>query len=180
MKTLNVESCSKCPFSRISGWTRVCDKIRNTVPDDFIHPDCPLFDPAFEIADLRKDQRIETPCPSCGHRTLFIGSGGHLTCSLIGCREPGTERAIAAKDARIAELESALAASKSAAPELRRLIALANEVVERDEELACYCDRLRELCDGPDADTQCAVCKNNELRDTITTLLDREGEQQDG
>lgn len=40
--------------------------------------------------------RIETPCPSCGSRNLFIGEGGHLTCSLIGCQEPGVERAIAA------------------------------------------------------------------------------------
>ena len=42
------------------------------------------------------EPRIQTPCPSCGNHTLFIGTGGHLTCSLIGCREPGVERAIAA------------------------------------------------------------------------------------
>lgn len=38
---------------------------------------------------------IVTPrCPSCGGQTLFIGKGGHLTCSVIGCKEPGVERAI--------------------------------------------------------------------------------------
>lgn len=37
---------------------------------------------------------ISTPCPSCGGTTLFVGSGGHLTCSRIGCRQPGVERAI--------------------------------------------------------------------------------------
>lgn len=31
---------------------------------------------------------ISSPCPSCGGCTLFIGTGGWLTCSLIGCKEP--------------------------------------------------------------------------------------------
>jgi len=39
----------------------------------------------------QKEQRIITPCPSCGHRTLFISDSGHLTCSLIGCSSPGVE-----------------------------------------------------------------------------------------
>lgn len=42
-------------------------------------------------ARARAPVRIETPCPSCGHRTLFIGSGGHLTCSWLQCQEPGVE-----------------------------------------------------------------------------------------
>ncbi len=40
------------------------------------------------------DEKIRTPCPACGANTLFIGSGGHLTCSVIGCKEPGVERAV--------------------------------------------------------------------------------------
>lgn len=40
-------------------------------------------------------QRITTRCPSCGHQSLFIGSGGHLTCSWLECKDPGLERAIA-------------------------------------------------------------------------------------
>ncbi len=35
--------------------------------------------------------KIVTPCPSCGARSLFVGEGGHLTCSVIGCPEPGVE-----------------------------------------------------------------------------------------
>jgi hypothetical protein len=39
--------------------------------------------------------RIADPCPSCGGSTLFIGAGGWLTCSLIGCRQPVMFDAIA-------------------------------------------------------------------------------------
>lgn len=41
------------------------------------------------------DDRIMTRCPSCGASSLFVGSGGHLTCSVIGCKEPGVGSAIA-------------------------------------------------------------------------------------
>lgn len=40
---------------------------------------------AWEIADR---------CPSCGGQSLFIGAGGWLTCSVIGCKEPGAGAAI--------------------------------------------------------------------------------------
>lgn len=40
------------------------------------------------------EERIVTPCPSCGAKTLFIGSGGHLTCSWLKCKEPTVSRAI--------------------------------------------------------------------------------------
>lgn len=40
------------------------------------------------------DTKITTRCPSCGHQTLFIGDGGHLTCSWLDCTEPGVETAI--------------------------------------------------------------------------------------
>lgn len=39
--------------------------------------------------------RIAMPCPSCGMRALFIGTGGHLTCSSLECKEPGVELAVA-------------------------------------------------------------------------------------
>lgn len=35
-----------------------------------------------------QEVRIRTRCPSCGHETLFISPSGHLTCSLIGCKDP--------------------------------------------------------------------------------------------
>ncbi len=53
----------------------------------------------------RHEERISTRCPSCDHTTLFIGAGGHLTCSVIGCKEPSVERAV--EDLR-AVLEDAL------------------------------------------------------------------------
>lgn len=34
---------------------------------------------------------IKTPCPACGLKSLFIGSGGHLTCANLSCKEPSPE-----------------------------------------------------------------------------------------
>lgn len=28
-------------------------------------------------------------CPACGSKTLFVGDEGHVTCSLLGCSDPG-------------------------------------------------------------------------------------------
>ena len=50
--------------------------------------------PSRDVVVFRSGQRIADRCPTCGHTTLFIGSGGWLTCSLIGCKEPGVSRAI--------------------------------------------------------------------------------------
>src|SRR5690606_9027876 len=33
------------------------------------------------------EKRITTRCPACGHQTLFIAHGGHLTCSWLKCPE---------------------------------------------------------------------------------------------
>jgi hypothetical protein len=40
-----------------------------------------------------RQERIVTPCPNCGRSSLFIGEGGHLTCSVLTCSEPSAERA---------------------------------------------------------------------------------------
>lgn len=53
----------------------------------------------------RAAPKITTPCPSCGSQTLFIGDGGGLTCSLIGCEQPTVRGAV--NDLRSA-LEDAL------------------------------------------------------------------------
>jgi hypothetical protein len=57
---------------------------------------------------------ITTPCPTCGSRSLFIGSGGHLTCSRVpgrdnsgGCSEPGVENAVDKLKARLARMTEA-------------------------------------------------------------------------
>ena len=34
---------------------------------------------------------IKTPCPACGNSTLFVGSGGHITCSWLKCPEPSLQ-----------------------------------------------------------------------------------------
>lgn len=32
--------------------------------------------------------RLQGFCPACGSRSLFVGSGGHITCGVIGCPDP--------------------------------------------------------------------------------------------
>lgn len=32
--------------------------------------------------------RLQGRCPSCGSETLFYGSQGYVTCSLLGCKDP--------------------------------------------------------------------------------------------
>lgn len=41
-----------------------------------------------------RDPKIATPCPACHHTSLFIGSGGHLICSWLGCQEPSVEEEV--------------------------------------------------------------------------------------
>lgn len=39
------------------------------------------------------DERIVTRCPACRNQTLFVGAGGHLTCSWLKCPNPSFEEA---------------------------------------------------------------------------------------
>jgi hypothetical protein len=45
-------------------------------------------------------KRITTPCPECGAQSLFIGTGGHLTCARVpsdhsnGCPNPSVENVV--------------------------------------------------------------------------------------
>lgn len=57
----------------------------------------------------RQQPRIWDRCPSCGSRTLFIGAGGWLTCSVIGCKEPATGDVIQGLQDRVTELRRELA-----------------------------------------------------------------------
>ena len=54
---------------------------------------------------MNAHDRIETPCPSCGARALFIGTGGHLTCGVLGCKKPTVESAVFDLRAQLAEAE---------------------------------------------------------------------------
>jgi hypothetical protein len=58
------------------------------------------------------DERIIDPCPSCGMRSLFVGSGGYLTCGSLSCKEPGVGRKIDALAAENAEMRAKLAAAE--------------------------------------------------------------------
>lgn len=37
---------------------------------------------------------IQTKCPACGWKSLFIGSGGYLTCGNLDCPTPTLDAAI--------------------------------------------------------------------------------------
>lgn len=41
-----------------------------------------------EMSEKLVNQRIRDRCPACGGPDLFVGTGGYLTCSLIGCPDP--------------------------------------------------------------------------------------------
>lgn len=34
-------------------------------------------------------ERIQGRCPACGSQSLFLGSGGYVTCGVLRCPEPG-------------------------------------------------------------------------------------------
>lgn len=53
----------------------------------------------------RQQPKIADRCPTCGAQSLFIGSGGWLTCSVIGCKEPGVSVARDALRAALAEAQ---------------------------------------------------------------------------
>lgn len=54
---------------------------------------------------------IRTPCPNCGGQ-LFVGKGGHLTCSSFHCSEPGVERKWVALQRQNDKLSRELAAAR--------------------------------------------------------------------
>lgn len=59
-------------------------------------------------------QRIRTPCPACGLTSLFIGTGGHLTCSGVpgresqGCPSPGVAQTWDDLKQRLKDAEAAM------------------------------------------------------------------------
>jgi hypothetical protein len=62
-------------------------------------------------------ERIVTPCPHCGCQSLFIGAGGHLTCTRVpsrgsdGCGNPSVADAVATLKRDRDELVEALRAA---------------------------------------------------------------------
>lgn len=47
-----------------------------------------------EAAAHARQVRIADRCPSCGSQSLFIGSGGWITCSVLECKGPGLSNEI--------------------------------------------------------------------------------------
>lgn len=41
------------------------------------------------IANKAGYLRVQGKCPACGAEFLFLGSEGYVTCSVIGCKDPG-------------------------------------------------------------------------------------------
>lgn len=35
-----------------------------------------------------KFPKVEGECPACGAHSLFVGSGGWVTCAVLGCPDP--------------------------------------------------------------------------------------------
>ena len=75
--------------------------------------------------------RIVDPCPSCGHKSLFIGSAGYLTCgNLTSCKEPC--------------VSAAIEKVRAAAQEPQRLDAIHASAIR--DAVAAYNDALNAAC----------------------------------
>ena len=48
---------------------------------------------------------INLRCRSCNGHSIFIGTGGHLTCSYVDCKEPIVERQFAQLETENAKLK---------------------------------------------------------------------------
>lgn len=93
-----------------------------------------LIAAAREAREWRKhhcEQRITTPCPSCGHQSLFIAVGGHLTCSWLKCREPGPEAAFKAERQQREQAEQREARLRAALEDKEWRISVAKVAAER-------------------------------------------------
>jgi hypothetical protein len=64
---------------------------------------------------MTKETRIVDRCPSCGKTTLFVGEGGYLTCSFLGCPEPGVGRVIERMQREFEEARPVLEAARDEA-----------------------------------------------------------------
>ena len=53
-----------------------------SVADDTQTPQAEAF------GNVDKFPKVQGRCPSCGRESLFLGSGGYVTCSIIGCADP--------------------------------------------------------------------------------------------
>jgi len=87
--------------------------------------------------------KIVDRCPSCNSAgTLFIGTGGYLTCSLLGCPQPSMGRAITA-------LRKRLEAAEEKYNELLLAVANKHEDEDRHETALRYIRGTESRCSRP-------------------------------
>ncbi len=73
--------------------------------------------------------RVRGRCPSCDAETLFLGNNGYVTCSVIGCKDPGAPTDLLALTK--AERSAALAAvQQEAEARVTELLTVLKEYVE--------------------------------------------------
>ena len=46
-------------------------------------------DTRYDNSPPTQHPRVRGRCPSCGSESLFLGTNGYVTCSVIGCKDPG-------------------------------------------------------------------------------------------
>jgi hypothetical protein len=89
-----------------------------------------------------RGERIVDPCPSCGQKSLFIGSGGYLTCASLApgvCKMPGVGRAVEVLQERVRTAEAAAARADRLADAVR-----AYHFAADPEDSAALYSRVRE------------------------------------
>lgn len=102
------------------------------------------------------EKRITTRCPACGHQTLFIAYGGHLTCSWAKCPEPSPEAAFKAERQRAEQAEQREARLREAltAAEARCPCCADTDRCTYPDDTADYCDDCARSY-GPHAGCRC-------------------------
>jgi hypothetical protein len=74
-------------------------------------------------------EQIVTRCPSCGSQSLFIGKGGHLTCSRIDCKAPSVDQAVEDLRAELREAKDEIRAADAGLERIHACITMAQEIL---------------------------------------------------
>ena len=117
----------------------------------------------YDNTQPRQYPNIQGCCPSCRAESLFLGTNGYVTCSVIGCKDPGAahdmlkhgvnDSELAGRlqaEARVAVLEGATAAALQAGQRLAELEAYVRECVtnwDHDEDAHTHHTSCR-VCQG--------------------------------
>ena len=71
---------------------------------------------AAPFGNVDKFPKVEGTCPACGRDSLFLASGGYVTCSIIGCTDPGKASDVLARHSEPAVSDDARAVWERAHP----------------------------------------------------------------